>query len=474
MPTLLHISDLHRTSGPRLHNDNLVAAIASDSVRWDAEGIPRPDVIVVSGDLIQGAGPASSDPEADIAAQYEEAHDLLRRLADELVGGDLSRVVLVPGNHDVSWSRSLAAMAPLADCPDGIAKLALESESGVRWDWSTQTAFEILGPDAYEARLGQYRDFATAFYAGVDPNPRARYDDLVFFNYPDLDLAVVGFSSWHGNDCFCEVGEIEPRLVAASRELLESSSASTAVAVWHHSIVGGPRARDYMDQRVVHQLVDFGFSLGLHGHQHYPGAAPYELRLPNLTSMVVVSAGSLAVGDGELPMGERRQYNVVVVDPASEEVEIHVRAMSPAGVFMGSHRDDFGGHTSVKLPLPHSPARPPAPTVTRRLDDAFTAVARGEHEEALRLVDGLGPSHDVPKRHIEIEALTALGRYEEVLELMNPPQTVEEVIRAVAMLLDHARFDDAQARLDDGRHLLEGSVAAELDATINARRMASS
>ena len=53
MPTLLHISDLHRTSGPRLNNDDLLSAIFSDAARWEAEGIPWPDLVVVSGDLIQ-------------------------------------------------------------------------------------------------------------------------------------------------------------------------------------------------------------------------------------------------------------------------------------------------------------------------------------------------------------------------------------------------------------------------------------
>lgn len=473
MPTLLHISDLHRTSGPRLHNDQLFAAIASDATRWDAEDIPRPDVLVVSGDLIQGAGPESTDPDAEIVAQYVEADDLLRRLAAEFVDGNLHRVVVVPGNHDVSWSRARGAMAPASMCPDGIAHKSLDPESGVRWDWTTQQAFEIVDRDAYESRLEPFRSFTAHLYSGVDPNPLAHGHDIAFFDYPDLDLAVVGFASWHGNDCFCEVGEVDSHLVSLSRELLKTSAASMAAAVWHHSLVGGPRARDYMDQRVTHQLIDFGFSLGLHGHQHYPGAAPYELRLPNLTSMAVVGAGSLAVGDGELPMGERRQFNVVVLDPLAEEVTVHVRAMSSEGVFMGSHRDDFGGHTFISLPLRPSPARPVAPSAVIRLDDAITAVASGDFARALSLVEDVGPSHATQKRQIQVEALTGLGQDDEVIALLNPPQSVEEVVRVVAMLLDRSRFDEAQERLNASVHLLDKSTADDLASTIKARRLAS-
>jgi hypothetical protein len=267
------------------------------------------------------------------------------------------------------------------------------------------------------------------------------------------------------------VGEIDTQLVASSRDLLRASEASAAIAVWHHSLVGGPRTRDYMDQRVIHQLIDFGFSLGLHGHQHYPGAAPYELLLPNLTSMTVIGAGSLAVGDGELPMGERRQFNVVVLDPLAEAVTVHVRGMSSAGVFMGSHRDDFGGHTSISLPLKHSPARPAAPSAVKRLDDAMSAVVSGNYSAALGLVRDVGPSHAIQKRQVQVEALAGLGKDDEIIALLNPPRSVEEVVRVVSILLDGARFDEAQERLNAGLHLLDKGFADELASTIKARRM---
>ena len=449
------------------------SGLASDAARWGAEGIPQPDLVVVSGDLIQGAGVGSTDPDAEIAAQYAEADDFLRRLAAEFVDGNLRRVIVVPGNHDVSWDRARGAMAPANVCPDGIAGESLEAESGIRWDWASQQAFEIVDDEAYDSRLEPFRRFRAEFYAGVDPDPLAYGDDIVFFDYPDLDLAVVGFASWYGNDCYCDVGEIDPHLVAKSRELLKPSSASIAVAVWHHSLVGGPRARDYMDQQVTHQLIDFGFSLGLHGHQHYPGAAPYELRLPNQTSMAVVGAGSLAVGDGELPMGERRQFNVVVLDPHEAEVTVNVRAMSREGVFMGSHRDDFGGNTFVSLPLPRSPARPATPSEVIQLDDAFAAVEGGEYARAMELVEDLGPAHELQKRQIQVEALSGLGQNDEILALLNPPRTIEEVARAVSMLLECRRFDEAEERLDGGAELLDRNTANALASMIKARRMAS-
>ena len=196
--------------------------------------------------------------------------------------------------------------------------------------------------------------------------------------------------------------------------------------------MGGPRAQDYMDQQVIHRLIDFGVSVGLHGHQHYPGAAPYELRLPNLTSMVVVSAGSLAVGDDQLPAGERRQFNVVDIDPDNESITVHVRAMSSGRVFTGSHRDDFGGNTFMRLDLPRSPSRPPGPTTTQLLDDAMTATRNRKFERALGLLSKIvDSSHSHAKRQIAIAALDGLGRHDELLELLRPPQSADEAVRAI-------------------------------------------
>ena len=474
MPTLLHISDLHRTSGPRLSNDELLAAIASDATRWSGEGIPSPDLVVVSGDLVQGVSTCTPDPDSKIAAQYSEACDFLEGLAAEFVESDRSRIVVIPGNHDVHWGRARNGMTPLVTRPDGIANKAFEVSSKVRWNWKEQKAYEITDSDLYDSRFKHFRQFQANFYAGLDPSPLShRDDDLVFLEYPSLGLVIVGFASWHGNDCFCHVGEIDSESLASSRKLLTGSNAPVAVAVWHHSVVGGPRANDYMDQRVIHKLIDFGFTVGLHGHQHFPGAAPFELRLPNLTSMAVVGAGSIAVGDRELPTGERPQFNIVVVDPKTKSITVHVRAMSSGGVFTGSHRDDFGGRTFIQLDLPLSPSRPKPSTPTQRLDEAMTAVTTEQFEQALELLSEIGTSHPERQRQIRIMALDGLGRQEELIELLDPPKSVPEVVRVISLLLEDGRFAEAEVRLEAASAFVDRALFEELTATITARRMTS-
>ena len=450
-----------------MDNDVLLAAIFSDATRWMLEGIPWPDLIVVSGDLIQGVGHDASDPDSEIAAQYAEATAFLEQLAAKFVDSDRARVIIVPGNHDVSWSRSQRAMKLIPTCPDGIAREAFHADSHVRWDWKEQKAYEIVNGQMYQSRFEHFKQFQSDFYAGLDPDPLSQGEsDVVYFEDLSLGLVVVGFASWHGNDCFCQVGEIAPASLSLSQKLLANSTAPIAVAVWHHSIVGGPRAHDYMDERTIHRLVDYGFSIGLHGHQHYPGAAPFELRLPNLTSMVVVAGGSLAVGDSKLPMGERRQFNIVVIDPNSQSITVHVRGMSPAGVFTGSHRDDFGGNTFLELDLPTAPSRPREATITQRIDDGMRAIAVGQYQKALEIIIGIDSSQRHEIRLIKVKALDGLGRRGDLIEVLNPPQSVDEAVRVISLLLEDGQIDEASARLETMSALVGETLYRELAAVI--------
>lgn len=473
MPTLLHISDLHRTSDPSLNNDDLLSAVLSDAKRWQQEEIAWPDLIVVSGDLIQGTSADTADADGEIEKQYQEAGDFLTRLADEIVGADLSKVIIVPGNHDVNWSRARSAMEPLSICPGEVATEAYRASSNIRWNWREQRAYEIANRDLYDSRLEHFRNFQSSFYADLNPHPLffSGSKDLSFFDFPSIGLVVVGFASWYGNDCFCHIGEIDSESLASSRELLETSDAPLAVAVWHHNVEGGPRANDYMDQHVLHRLIDFGFSIGLHGHQHYPGAVPFELRGLGGNSMAVIGAGSIAVGNSELPMGERRQFNIVVINENSETITTHVRGMSPAGVFAQSHRDDFAGSSFIELNLPYSPKRRRDLTSVRYLDDAMTAVSTGRYEEALVLLRRMSRGDPRMRRQIEIEALKRLGRNDELIALLDPPRNADEAMMSVSLLMESGYLDKAEDRIHAAKSLIDKSISDGLLKAITARRM---
>ena len=54
--TILHISDIHRTSDEPVTNQSILNALIADLRRQqENEGLPKPDILVVSGDLTQAA-----------------------------------------------------------------------------------------------------------------------------------------------------------------------------------------------------------------------------------------------------------------------------------------------------------------------------------------------------------------------------------------------------------------------------------
>src|SRR5437870_2400034 len=103
--SILHISDLHRNPDSPIRNDALLGSLENDRQRYTMKEDPLvrpPDIIIVSGDIIQGVPPGTIDVDEKLREQYGEALDFLGQAADLLVAGDRQRVVLVPGNHDVS------------------------------------------------------------------------------------------------------------------------------------------------------------------------------------------------------------------------------------------------------------------------------------------------------------------------------------------------------------------------------------
>lgn len=95
--SILHMSDLHRSPIQLVSNDALINSLENDFHRYSLEPIPipKPDLIIVSGDLIKGIEDKESFD--NIYLQYDEAADFLSKLADIFLNGNKERIVIVPG-----------------------------------------------------------------------------------------------------------------------------------------------------------------------------------------------------------------------------------------------------------------------------------------------------------------------------------------------------------------------------------------
>ncbi|MFO0573431.1 MAG: metallophosphoesterase [Polyangia bacterium] len=287
---ILHLSDLHFSGqgghywnspeecqelklGIPIHDRRgLLGSLALDLERLEV----KPDLIVVSGDLLDKA----SSSGVQLAQQF--LNSLLERL--EL---PQERLILVPGNHDVI--RNI----------DKKDKYSLFEQI-----WN-----EVVGP-----RHGQYD-------GNCPPHQMARQ-----YKIEELDLEIVGFNSCEALDEGQEHGSIGQ----AQRDYVERALRATKhlglfrVAVMHHHLekpagVEGRKRADYseiFDASLVREwMLDMGFRLLLHGHQHVSWERDSSISGRVLTIAASGSTGISSYGRShwELPLS----YQIIKIDNQS-------------------------------------------------------------------------------------------------------------------------------------------------------------
>ncbi len=438
--TILHISDLHRDAGSAITSNTLLESLRLDRERYmAAEGLLAPDIAVVSGDIVLGVSDAGAD--AKLVEQYEEALEFLVALTDLFFGGNRDRVVLTPGNHDVSHPHVLRAteLTPLPTESEQraiVARQLREEDSVWRWAWREFALRRIHDRSSYDRRLEPYATFYSSFYGGkrtfsIEPSKQFAVHD-----FPEFGLVIAALSSCCNNDLFNRAGRIHPDCVAgATRAVAQQvKRGQVALATWHHNLAGGPNDSDYVDADVLQSLIDGGFVIGLHGHQHRPQFLEHRFTADRRRGMAVVSAGTLCGGPRTLPTGRMRAYNIMVVDPQKQEGALHVREMQNSTfglpVWGAAHVTEFSGSSlsfPLKMPLRPMPAR----------DAAIQAEARPRKGDAAGAVVLVRPyDADDLARRVAVEALVQLQDWAELRKLCTPPRSPAEFIALVEGLYE--------------------------------------
>lgn len=482
MFTILHLSDLHRSPTDPISNTVLLSSLTADRAKYVGETppCPSPDAIVVSGDIIQGVPLNAHDPSTELSAQYEVASDFLEALVDQFLGGDRTRLIMVPGNHDVDWNAARAAMRPTsdADVPSPLGPAALASNPLLRWCWSDRTVYSLIDQETYEQRLELFNAFYSDFYgATVRRLSQIPYSYWDLFELHEGRIAVAAFNSCANNDCFRLSGQVPEDAVAEAHLAVEREcgTAELLMAVWHHNIEGAPDIDDYMDVGTIHRLIGSGFRLGLHGHQHRAQVSYRYILLPEEERMAVVSAGSLCAGQTDRPSGVNRQYNVIVLSDDLGSARIHVREMAVATVFGPSMRTELGGKGYVDLAWRDEGFRRRSEIAkdTRRK----TAILQGERAwKEGRLLDAkaaLG-TIEAPRgtfeRSLLLKVLEETQDFQGIEDLVGRPSDIGELTLLVRCRLGAREFASAKHALVEWgdtvglpqaqRHDLEALIAA--------------
>ena len=332
MVSILHISDLHfggsfrfqprmiKSGPPPVFQPFGSLTSLSELIGSDLERIAtdpqlpielralasRVDIVVLSGDIANSGGRDKALPmrENGPTDEYEQAAEffddligkinVLRRAEGQSPITPSERVVAVPGNHDVNWDEP-------ADSSDrflGFAKF-----------WR-----RITGSRAY---------------FDCPPN------EIMFrspINVDGSQIAIVGFNSCTVTSepvQLRNIGLVEDAQLGLCERFLEGLSvpADRRIAVFHHhpiyipALAAGVEDYDAMLQagKLLSYLQEQKFDLILHGHKHYPIAwvhnmMPYEaLGHGSWSEPVVVSSGSLSVGNGQLPSSVPNTYQLIGV-----------------------------------------------------------------------------------------------------------------------------------------------------------------
>ena len=485
--SIMHISDLHRSAQDPISNDELISALIHDRDRYVREkpSIAVPQAIVVSGDIIQGVPLGTEDFATKIGEQYAIAEEFLDELVRRFLDGDRSRLVMVPGNHDVDWNTAFAALEPVQnESVLGDVRKELHAEDSLlRWDWKTRSLYRIADPDLYEKRLEAFWQFFDRFYEGVPVSMAVQNSgDVRLFSLYDDRIGVAAYNSCHGNDCFANHGMIRQGSIARSDLDLDDSGKThdLRMAVWHHGIEGSPYHTDYMDRDVVRGMIGRGFRLGLHGHQHKAQVTAQEIRLPDRERMAVVAAGSLCAGADDLPVGTHRQYNVLEIAADFCSVRAHIRAMTVANLFSRSQLAEYGGASCFDLSW-EQPRNAVGGTINvqarRRqalIDEAEAAAKAGEPGRAvtiLKSINVLEPGSY--ERQLCLRAAEDAQDWRSILRVANPPATIGELVQrfeAYCRLSDPARAIAALNQYSRALNL-PGPVESELRSRAKAQEI---
>ena len=308
--TILHLSDLHlgRDIIPRALirlrpwwkrvDQSVIRGIAS------AIGQLEPDYVVISGDVV-------NKPKK---TNFREASDCLRQIFLDS-GFDLKRkVLIVPGNHDVSFF-------PRKHSND-------------------------------RRRLRRYREFLRDFFGETDIDAR-----LHRFYHVDSHGKVIIFcldSTLKRSAPLAEgeLGSVQRNWVKEElRKLSAQVGASypdyVKIAVVHHHVVpiagtsvSGERFMQLLDAGDVLRLFrEEGFSLVLHGHKHFPHVFPMVHSDSGV--LTVIGGGTTTCCFLEEQRGQGNNFNVIKVFPELNKLEVQLFRANENGEFIETNSKTY-------------------------------------------------------------------------------------------------------------------------------------
>ena len=330
--TILHISDLHRITEANV--DCLSASFNVEKEYYRANNIPMPSFIVVGGDIIQGSKEDdASKAQEEIRAQYEVAGKFLARLCDLFFEGDRSRMIIVPGNHDVSQYVTRGCMSKIdADDYEPFVDSLWNDDSNIRWSWKDLSFYQINDTNRYKDRFNDFISFYNSFYQDVKW-PDRKYPALVdaeadVIDFKEEGVTFVCFNSCYQLDHLQQSGYISFNALSnlSTKLLAKKRQGRLLVAVWHHHTQGLPKENNYLNYRILDNMTKYGIGLALHGHQHISGILNEYRDVFTKDNLWLVSAGTVYGNSSDMVPGTTRQYNLITIEREGRDCHVTLKS----------------------------------------------------------------------------------------------------------------------------------------------------
>lgn len=315
--------------------NQLIDSLKSDTANYVNLGIYPVRYIVVCGDLIQGTRNTDiAKGNQDIQRQYEEVSVFLHNLVDVFLNGDISRLIIVPGNHDVNRAVSSNSMKRIeASEQEKVQKSYWErygKKQIYRFDWKTLSFMQIIDEKFYSSRFDSFVTFYNRFYSSIGRTfPVSPEEDASLIAFSNDKIAFACFNSCCQLDHLNAMGTINENAFHCIYGDLSScySNGYLMFGVWHHHIYGVPHRCDFMDMKITKSMACNHILVGLFWHQHRSEVVEELNDLAEdieRDKMHLISSGTLFGSRKEMLPGVKRQYNLINVEIENGSANLEV------------------------------------------------------------------------------------------------------------------------------------------------------
>ncbi len=331
--SIIQISDLHKDSD--FSYNQLFDSLKSDSEKYASLGIFPVSYIVVCGDLIQGTQSEDiAKGNDEIHGQYEEVSAFLRELVDFFLDGELGRLIIVPGNHDVNRAVSINSMNLVNEAEQEKVRKSYRERFGkqqiYRFDWKSLAFRQIVDEKLYSSRFDSFVTFYNQFYAPIGRTyPDNPEEDASLITFAKDKVAFACFNSCWQLDYLNVMGAIHGNAFHSIYGDVNKCyrNGYFVFGVWHHHVYGVPHRCDFMDMNITKSMACNHILVGLYGHQHKSEVIEELNDLAediDRDKMHLISSGTLFGSMKEMLPGVKRQYNVINVEICNGLASIEV------------------------------------------------------------------------------------------------------------------------------------------------------